>query len=83
MGWLVKIYNDLKNYFALFIYLYKRIKNEGMIKQDIATLLKSEQELKFMERRFELYNDFIRGQQLQIQQLEQEINMINTKIALG
>jgi hypothetical protein len=35
-----------------------------------------------MERRVNLYNDFIKGQQLQKQQLEQEINILKAKIAL-
>jgi hypothetical protein len=51
MGWLVKI--------------YKRIKKEGLNKHDITALLKSQQQLKEMEYRVDLYNDFIRGQQLQ------------------
>jgi hypothetical protein len=47
---------------------------------DIAILLKSQQEHNFMEHRVELYNDFIRGQQLQKQQLEQEIDRLHLKI---
>jgi len=39
MSWLVKIYNDLKNDFPLFIYLYKRVRKEGLNKKDISTLL--------------------------------------------
>jgi len=80
MDWLVKIYKDLKNDFPLFFYLYQRIKKERLNKKDITILLKSQQELKFMGHRVELYNDFIRGQQLQKQQLEQEINQLQSKI---
>jgi hypothetical protein len=36
-----------------------------------------------MERRVNLYNDFIKGQQLQKQQLEQEINILKAKIDLN
>jgi hypothetical protein len=79
MGWLVKIYNDLKNDFPIFFYLYHRIKKEGLNKKDVVILLKSQQDLKFMERRVELYNDFIRGQQRQKHQLENEIKKLNTK----
>ena len=79
MGWLVNIYEDLKKDFPLFIYLYKRIKKEGLNKQDITVLVKSQQELKFMEHRVDLYSDFIRGQQLQKYQLENEIKKLNTK----
>ena len=80
MGWLVKIYKDLKNDFPLFIYLYKRIKKEGLKKHDIKSLVKNQQDLKFMEHRVDLYSDFIRGQQLQKQQLEQEIDKLQFKI---
>ena len=49
MGWLVKIYKDLKKEFPLFIYLYKRVKKEGLSKHDITVLVKGQQDLKFME----------------------------------
>ena len=61
MGWLVKIYKDLRNDFPLFIYLYKRIKKEGLNKHDITDLVKNQQDLKYMEHRVDLYSDFIRG----------------------
>jgi len=49
-------------------------------KQDITVMVKSQQQqLKDVEHRVELYNDFIRGQQLQKHQLEDEIKKINTK----
>jgi len=71
---LVKICNDLMNDFSLFIYLYNRIKKEGLNKHDIIVLVKSQQDLKFIERRVDLYNDFIMEQRLQKQQLENEID---------
>jgi len=80
INWLVKIYKDLKKDFPLFIYLYKRVKKEGLTKHDIVVLIKSQQDLKFMEHRVDLYSDFIRGQQLQKQQLEQEIKMLKTNL---
>jgi hypothetical protein len=46
---------------------------------DVAILLKSQQELNFMEHMAELYNDFIRGRQLQKQQLEREIDALRKK----
>lgn len=48
-------------------------------KQDIATLLKNQQDLKFMEHRVDLYIEFIRGQQSQKSQIENEINWLRTK----
>jgi hypothetical protein len=70
----------MKNDFPLFIYLYKRIKKEGLNKHDIKNLVKN-QDLKFMEYRVNLYNDFIKGQQLQKQPLEQEIDRLKNKIS--
>ena len=81
MGWLVKIYKDLKKDFPMFFYLYQRIKKDGLNKHDITVLVKSQQRLKDLEHRVELYNDFIKGQQLQKQQLEQEIDRIENKIS--
>ena len=80
INWLVKIYKDLKKDFPLFIYLYKRVKEEGLNKHDITVLIKSQQDLKFMEHRVDLFSDFIRGQQMQKQQLEQEIDRLQFKI---
>ena len=39
MGWLFKIHKDLKNDFSLFTHLFKRIKKEGLNKQDITIYL--------------------------------------------
>ena len=80
INWLVKIYKDLKKDFPLFIYLYKRVKEEGLNKHDITVLVKGQQDLKFMEHRVDLFSDFIRGQQMQKQQLEQEIKMLKTNL---
>src|SRR5690242_71148 len=80
MDWLFKIYNDLKKEFPMFFYLYKRIKKEGLDKQDITGLVRTQQLLKEMDRRVDLYSKFIRGQQLQKQQLEQQINDLQSKI---
>jgi hypothetical protein len=75
-GWLVKIYRDFQKDFPLFIYLYQRIKKEGLNKQDITVLVRNQQKLKDLEHRVDLYSEFIRGQQLQKQQLEQEIERL-------
>jgi transposase len=80
MDWLFKVYNDLKKDFPIFFHLYQRIKKEGLNKKNIIVLVKSQQDLKSIEHRVELYNDFIRGQQLQKHQLEQEIDKLKTKI---
>src|SRR6185312_224227 len=55
MDGLVKIYNDLGNDFPLFFHLYRRIKKEGLSKEDITELVENQQDLKFLEKRVELY----------------------------
>jgi hypothetical protein len=42
-------------------------------KQDIIVMVRSQQQLREMEHRVKLYHEFIRGQQLQKQQLEKDI----------
>ena len=49
MGGLVKIYNELKNDFPLLLHLYKRIKKEGLSKEDITESIENQQDLKFLE----------------------------------
>ena len=57
MGWLVKIYHDLKNDFPMFFYLYKRIKKEGLNKQDIKDLIKKiNEDFKNLVHRVHLYS---------------------------
>jgi transposase len=79
MDWLFKVYNDLKKDFPIFFHLYQRIKKEGLNKQDIMVLVRNQQRLKELDQRVDLYADFIRGQQLQKQQLEQEIDRLQLK----
>ncbi len=62
----------MQNDYSLFFYLYRRVKRASLNKQDVTTLLKSQQDLKFME---EMYNDFIRKQQL-----EKEIDKLKLKL---
>jgi hypothetical protein len=52
---LVKIYDELKNDFPIFFYLYRRIKKEGLSKDDITELVENQQDLKFLEKRVEIY----------------------------
>ncbi len=75
---LVKVYNDLKNDFTFF-HLYRRIKKEQLSLQDITNLVKGQQELKFLEKRVELYNEYLGRQQLQVKQLEQVINNLGSR----
>ena len=57
------------------------MKKEGLSKEDITELIENQQDPKFAERRFELYNENIKSQQLQIRYLEQVID--NPKSMMG
>ena len=83
MSWLVHIHNDLKKDFDRFLHLYRRIKKEGLTKQDITSLIQNQQRLKDLDNRVQQYCKFIREQQLQKQQLEKEIDKLNAKIDLN
>ncbi len=74
------IYDELKDDFPTIIHLYRRIKKERLTKHDITDLLQNQQRLKDMEKRVELYIDFIRGQQSQVIHLEQVINKLQSRI---
>ena len=53
MGWLVKIYKDLRKDFPMFIYIYKRVKKESLNKHDITVLVKNYRQFKEMEHKVE------------------------------
>jgi hypothetical protein len=65
----------LKDNWLLFFHLYRRIEKEGLHKQEITDLVENEQRLVDLEQRVILYKEFIRGQQLEKQQLEREIDV--------
>ncbi len=79
MDGLVDISKELKNDWPLFFHLYRRVKREGLNKQDITDLLKNQQRLVDMEKRVNLYNEHIQGQRSQKQQLEKEIKELTKK----
>jgi len=72
-------YKMIRRRIFLYSLCIKRIKKEGLNKHDITFLVKSQQQFKEMTRRIDLYNEFIRGQELQKQQLEQATTMLKTK----
>jgi hypothetical protein len=76
MNHLVGIYQELKDDWPLFIHLYKRIKKEGLNKEQITDLVENEQRLVDLEQRVMLYKEFIRGQQLEKRQLEKDIDVL-------
>lgn len=73
---LVTIYIELKDDFPHFFHLYKRVKKEGLNKKGISDLLENQQRVVDLEQRVGLYNEFIKGQQLEKQQLEREIDTL-------
>ncbi|MER5174415.1 MAG: hypothetical protein ABJB76_02145 [Candidatus Nitrosocosmicus sp.] len=79
MNHLVGIYQDLKDDFSLFFHLYKRIKKEGLTKQEITALLENQNKLSELEERVTFYNEHIQGQITQKTILEKEINGLRTK----
>jgi hypothetical protein len=76
MDGLAFIYRELKNDFPKSFHLYRRIKKEGLSKEDKTELVENQQDLKFLERRVELYNEHIRKQQSQKIQLENEVKRL-------
>jgi transposase len=60
MNHLVDIYQDLRDDWSVFILLYKRIKKEGLNKQDITKLLENQNKLVELDDCVNLYNDAYR-----------------------
>jgi hypothetical protein len=76
---LVILYDELKDDFPLLIHLYRRIKKEGLNKQDITKLLENQNKLVELDECVNLYNDRIQEQISQKVGLEKEINRLRTK----
>jgi hypothetical protein len=77
MGSLVNMYNELKGDLSLFLHLYGRIKKEGLNKQDITELLKTQHRLLELGERVDLYNNHIWGLHAQKIELEKEITKLS------
>jgi hypothetical protein len=70
---LTNIYSELKNDFPLFLHLYRRIKKEGLNKQDITDLLENQNKLKEMENRIISANRLLTALNSEKLNLEKEI----------
>jgi hypothetical protein len=70
---LTNIYSELKNDFSLFLYLFRRIKKEGLNKQDITDLLENQNKLKEMENRIISANRLLTALNSEKLNLEKEI----------
>jgi len=78
---LVDMYNELKgDDFVLLVHLYRRIKKEGLSKQDITELLETQHHLLDRGKKVDLYNNHIWGLHAKKLQLEKEIDGLRTKM---
>ena len=73
MGRLVTLCQELKDDLPLFLDLYRRIKKEGLTKQQITELLKTPNHLLDLKDRVDLYNDHIWDLHSKKLKLEKEI----------
>ena len=69
----MNIYNELKDDLPLFLHLFRRIKTEGLSKQDITELLNTRHRLLDLGKMVDLYNNHIWGLHSQKLKLEKEI----------
>ncbi len=73
MRLLVTVYHELKDDLPLFLHLFRRIKKEGLNKQDIGELLENQTRLVDLQKRVKLFNDHIWGLHAKKVKLEKEI----------
>jgi hypothetical protein len=76
MSILVKVYDELKNDFPLFLHLFRRIKKEGLNRQNITELLQNHNKLLDLNAQVDFYNNHISEQELKMHQLAQTINRL-------
>jgi len=67
---LVSIYEELKDDLPLFLYLYSRIKNERLNKQDITDIIEYQRQLKDLDKKVDFYNNQFEGLIKRIVKLE-------------
>ncbi len=80
---LVCVYNELKDDLPLFLQLYKRIKKEGLGKQEIIDLLRTPNCLMALNKRVDLFNDHIQELHAKKLKLEKEIEeKVNVLLSL-
>ena len=70
---LVTIYKELKSDLPLFLDLYRRIKKEGLGKQQIIELLKIPNHLMDLKDRVNLFNDHLQDLHTKKMKLEKEV----------
>ena len=77
MGSLVNLYNELKGDLSPFLHLYRRIKKEGLSRQDIGELLETQHLLLELRKRVDLYNNHIWSLHEQKLKLEKEVGRLS------
>jgi hypothetical protein len=77
---LAKIYKKLEKDFPLFIYLYRRIKKEGLTKKEITEILQYKNKLKDLCYELEFHHNRISELKSKKLALEQEINSLQIKM---
>jgi hypothetical protein len=82
MGSLVNICKELKGDLPLFLHLYRRIKKEGLGKQDITELLKTQLRLLDLRKKVDLYNNHIWDLHAQKLRLEKEVERLKRQISI-
>ncbi len=83
MGRLVTLCQELKDDLPLFLNLYRRIKKEGLGKQQIVELLRTPNCLMVLKKRVDLFNDHIQDLHAKKLKLEKEIEeKVNVLLSL-
>jgi hypothetical protein len=79
MNILVSIYKDLKDTWPVFFHLYRRLKKEGLNKQDITKLLDNQNKLVDFDKCVNIYIERTQDLRLEKQLLEREIDALRKK----
>jgi hypothetical protein len=77
MGALFRTYDEIGDDLTLFLHLFRRIKKEGLSKQDIAELVETQSLLSDLRKRADLYNKHIWNLHAKKQQMEREIGILS------
>jgi transposase len=79
MDWLVKIYNELKSDFPLFMHLFRWVQKEGFNKNAISELLKKQYSIECLDRIVAFYHYRISELKSRKSDLEQDVNNLKRR----
>ena len=71
------LYNELRGDLSPFLHLYRRIKKEGLSRQDIGELLETQHLLLDLRKKVDLYNSHIWGLHEQKLKLGKEVEKLS------